>query len=147
MLGSGLWNGFQNHELNRVWATLAYFGGPLILDTAIAAFRACGEQPTIAAHLAPDSGVPLQVQAVLAGLVLPHSGAAGMAVIPLQIDLLEAQVDHDPVRAEQRRDRVRQDLVRIAREHLAGEPITVRLPAKHVENATKASTLSATATQ
>ena len=110
---------------------MSWAGGPLIANMLIDTFHAVrrpSEIPSLDMYLRHDAHVPSDVQCLVASAVLPHTGRLGVALMPLQLGLLEAQVARDPATAEHHRDRVGQDLVRLARAHLAGKPITLRPP-------------------
>lgn len=73
VIGPGPQRGFQDADVDRFWAWMA-FSGPLVLDAVIGAFhraRRPGEPETLSVYLRSDRGVPLPLQAVVAVAVLP----------------------------------------------------------------------------
>lgn len=131
VIGYGPWSGFPNDQVGRFWGWMGWAGGPQVLDVLIDTFHAVRrprETPTLGIYL--RRGVDLPCQCLVGATVLPRYGAAGVALTPLMLGLVEARASHDPAKADRHLERVQRGLVRLARQHLAGKPITVRPPAK-----------------
>lgn len=141
VIGRGLRYRFGDHGLGRVWAACAYFGGAVVLDTLIAAFRACGQQPSISAHLAPDSGVAPELKAMLAMLVLPAERSLDWMCFGWQLRLLEGVLLQCPDAAAGARERVGLEIVDRARMVLARKPASSHTSSQPEERVCPAASL------
>jgi hypothetical protein len=126
VIGTGLNDGFHNEELGQLWMAFGYFGGPVVLDASIEAFRAVwrrGEPQTLSTYLRSGTGIDPNLQALVAATVLPPYGTAGKAWMAIHLRLMEADAVDDPDRRAFLRARVQNDLIRCGRAFLAGQPL------------------------
>jgi hypothetical protein len=126
VIGPGIQHGFSDDEVGPLWAAFAYFGGPIVLNALVDAFRVvwrAGEPVTLSSYLQPGMGIDPRLQAVVASSVLPHSGRAGEAWERIRCQLQEADAAEDQDRGAFLRERAREWLIRCARAYLAGKPL------------------------
>ncbi len=126
VFGGRLRRGFGGDEMGRIWQALAYSGGPIILDAVIASSKACcrpGEPPTVSACLAEGSSMSLPMQATMAVMVLPQLPLVDQAFCSMHLRLLETGMTQNPNAAQAARNDVAQQMVKLARAFLAGEPV------------------------
>lgn len=93
IIGPGRWRGFREDELNRLWMTFGYFGGPILLDAFIDTFRASwrpGQPMTTAVYFQEGSKASLEMQAVIAAHSIPVNEHTDRAFVELRLAEVEA---------------------------------------------------------
>jgi hypothetical protein len=118
VVGHAVWEGFRNDQVGRFWAWAALSGGAAVLDLLVTSFymvHVPGQPPALSGYLTDVVDLPLQ--SFVASSVLPMNGAVAGIHAGLHAGLAKA----DTVGTG--RDDVQRDLVRCAREYLAGKPV------------------------
>ncbi len=116
--------GFTNDELRPLWITVAMDAGLAILDEFIRAFRAVhclGDPATIDTYL--RDGVPLSLQALVGGCVLPMTPLGGHLIVLLALELKLAKAESDPFIGRRRFETAQRRMIGYARMVLGGRDL------------------------
>jgi len=122
VIGRPDYDPYGKHELARLWARHAWARGPVVLDFLVDAFRRArrrGEPPTLAVYL--RRGVPLGLQAMVAGYLLPLEADAWL--IEFHLRSIEAEAVADPVVLGEMMDEMHRETICIAKLVLKGNPL------------------------
>ena len=124
-VGHGPSRGFQDDELRQFWCWSALAGGLPIIDALVDGFRAAcrpGDPPSLHVYLRDDAPLPLELQAFVASAVLPPARPLDWTYFGWNLQLIEADALRCPATA---RERVAKEMVKAARDLLAGKPLLV----------------------
>ena len=127
-VGPGRHVGFEDHELRQVWARYALAGGPLVIEEVIDSFRRNArpkDQPRLSVYLRKDADVRHELQAELAGLVIPMSGNGYAWHAEFGFRLREIGACSDRDQAQLAMQELRSDIIDVGRKVLAGEPLAL----------------------
>ena len=117
VVGVGLWRGFHDDELDRIWMVHAYHGGVHAVDRFVESFYRVwqpGEPATASVYLRDDASIDLDIQVAVACRVLPRTPEAEPICMQMHSWLHEADRVADVDRGAFLRERARGYLVRCA---------------------------------
>ncbi len=126
VIGIGLWRGFRNDELDKVWMVHAYHGGLVALEVFLTSFYRAwqpGEPATLSVYFRDGTNVDPHLQSAVAVRALPLDVRGDEVCMAIHMWLLEADRTDDEDRRAFLQERARDFLVRCARAQLAGHKL------------------------
>ena len=124
MFGSAFALNFRDNQLQQFWAWVGICGGPIMLETVVAAFHASwqpGTSPLLSVYLAPDAPVALNMQALVAiNLLIPNTKTAPI-YFESHLGLIEADLETDPARKKEKIDQLKRTMIEFTRGFLDGK--------------------------
>lgn len=125
-VGMGRHVGFKDDELRQVWARYALAGGPILIEEVIDSFRRNArskDPPRLSVYLREDAEIRPELQADVAGVVIPVSRSGYAWHIEFGVTLQEIRAIRDRKHRQLAMQELRSEMVSVGRKALAGEPL------------------------
>ena len=90
VIGDGLWDGFRDDELGRLWRALGFNGGTAIVDALTTAFHAVwlpGEPATISVFFRERCPASLELKALIASHAIPFNEETAVEYMKIHAQL------------------------------------------------------------